>query len=401
MKPFRDLFRWIRQPTVARTLAYYLSFVAVGTATASFGPSIPSFAAGTGETLARVGALFVFHRIGYISGSLSSGRLVDRVSGTLVTGVALLFIGAGMVAVPLVRSIQLLWGVILVIGFSQGSTEVGANTGIVRLHGEQAGPAMNGLHLAYGVGAIIAPLVLMLALGRTGSILGGYWALAALTLAAAIGVLRVPDPRTGTPASRRRLPAGSFALVALLVIVLFSTIAGEASIGGWIYSYSIATGVGSAAAAGLLTSAFWGTLTLGRLLGVVLVRQLGAHRLILLNTIGAVGSMSLFLLVPDRAAGVWIAVGLLGLSQASIVPAVFTYAGQLGVLTGTVAGLFVSGASAGAMTIPWLVGRAFEHLGPLSLVQIVWVSQFIALVAFCAVLTLVRVRGLRNARASA
>lgn len=401
MESFRVLYRWLKQPTVARTLAFYLSFVAVGTATASFGPSIPSFAAGTGETLARVGALFVFHRIGYISGSMSSGRLIDRVSGTLVTGIALLFIGAGLIAVPLVRSIHLLWAVILVIGFSQGSTEVGANTGIVRLHGEQAGPAMNGLHLSYGVGAIIAPLVLMLALGRTGSILGGYWVLAALTLVAAVGVLRVPDPRTETAAGRERLPAGSARLVVLLVVLLFCTIGGEASMGGWIYSYSIATGIGSARAAGLLTSAFWGMLTLGRLLGVVLVRKLGARRLILLNTIGAVLAMSLFLMIPELPVGVWVAVALLGLSQASIVPAVFTYAGQLRVLSGGVAGLFVSGASAGAMTLPWLVGQTFERIGPVSFVRTVWVSQLVALAAFCGVLLVVRLSGARNRPASA
>lgn len=91
------LKRSVASPTAARTLAYYLAFVAVGMATASFGPSIPSLAANTGETLARVGALFVFHRIGYISGSLSSGKLVDRVSGTLVTGIALLIIALGLV----------------------------------------------------------------------------------------------------------------------------------------------------------------------------------------------------------------------------------------------------------------------------------------------------------------
>ena len=332
---------------------------------------------------------------------MSSGRLIDRVSGTLVTGIALLFIGVGLIAVPLVRSIHLLWGVILVIGFSQGSTEVGANTGIVRLHGEHAGPAMNGLHLSYGVGAIIAPLVLMLALGRTGSILGGYWVLAVLTLVAAVGVLRVPDPRAETAAGRERLPAGSVKLVVLLVVLLFCTIGGEASMGGWIYSYSIATGVASAGAAGLLTSAFWGMLTLGRLLGVVLVRKLGARRLILLNTIGAVLSMSLFLLIPELAVGVWVAVALLGLSQASIVPAVFTYAGQLRVLSGSVAGLFVSGASAGAMTIPWLVGQTFESIGPVSFVRIVWVSQLVALAAFCSVLLVVRLSGARNRPASA
>jgi len=144
----------------AETLAYYLAFVVVGMTTASFGPGIPGFAAATGSTLAQVGALFVFHRIGYITGSLGGGKLVDTFRGNRVTGAVLFVVAAGLAAVSLAGSLALLLGSIMIIGFAQGTAEVGANTGIVRLHGEAAGPYMNGLHLAFGVGAMISPRVL-------------------------------------------------------------------------------------------------------------------------------------------------------------------------------------------------------------------------------------------------
>lgn len=373
-------------PQLVRTVAFYLAFVTVGMATASFGPGIPSFARNTGETLARVGVLFVFHRIGYISGSLGVGRLFDRSSGTLLTGMALLLISIGLLLLPLARSVELLWGFILLVGLAQGSTEVGANTGVVKLWGAHAGPAMNGLHLSYGVGAIVAPLVLLVSIGRFDSVRYGYWVLAGLTFAAAICVLMVPEQRAAAAKKEAQLSGSSVALVALLTLVLFATIAGEASIGGWIYSYSVASGIGSPRYAGYLNSGFWAALTLGRLVGIDLVRRLGVRTLILSNTLGAVIAMTLFLLVPANPVVVAAAVVLLGLAQASIAPAVFTFAGQLNVLSGRVAGLFVAGASSGAMTLPWLVGHFFDTAGPISFVWLVWGSQLVALAAFCAVM---------------
>ena len=79
----------------AETLAYYLAFVVVGMTTASFGPGIPGFAAATGSTLAQVGALFVFHRIGYITGSLGGAKLVDTFRGNRDTGPVLFVAAAG------------------------------------------------------------------------------------------------------------------------------------------------------------------------------------------------------------------------------------------------------------------------------------------------------------------
>ena len=75
-----------------QTAAYYLSFIVIGMTTASFGPSLPGFAANTGSTLAGVGALFVFHRIGYITGSLGGGRIMDRLRGKLIGTVISVFL---------------------------------------------------------------------------------------------------------------------------------------------------------------------------------------------------------------------------------------------------------------------------------------------------------------------
>ena len=369
-----------------QTAAYYLVFTVVGMTTASFGPGLPGFAAGTGSTLAQVGALFVFHRIGYITGSLGWGRLVDRLKGNSVTGIVLLVIAMGLFSISASGTLPVLLGSVLMIGIAQGTAEVGANTGIVRLHGASAGPYMNGLHLSFGVGAMLSPLVLAAALKVFGIQRPGFWFLAVVAAAAGVWVLRLPDPGIADREETGGYSEGSVLLVLFFAALMFFTIAGEAGFAGWIYSYALRTGLAGEGRAGFLNSAFWGALTVGRFAGIDLIRRLGVRKLLLVNCGGAVAASAVFLLFPGTAAALWFSVILLGFSQASIIPAAFTLAGERHVLSGAVAGIFVAASSAGGMSFPWLIGRYFDSVGPAILPRLVLVSQAAAFAALLGVL---------------
>jgi FHS family Na+ dependent glucose MFS transporter 1 len=369
-----------------QTAVYYLSFLVVGMTTASFGPSLPGFAANTGSTLAGVGALFVFHRIGYITGSLGGGRVVDRLRGNLVTGSVLIVIAGGLAAVAFAGNLFLLLGSILVLGLAQGTAEVGANTGVVRLHGSKAGPYMNGLHLSFGIGAMAAPLVISLSAGGTGSIRAGYWFLAALAAAAGLWMLKLPDAGKGQEKERAETSRGSRGAVVFIAALLFFTIAGEAGFAGWVYSYALKKSFSGEAGAGLLTSGFWTALTVGRFIGIGLVRRLGPRGLLLTNVPGAFLAAGLFFMFPDSFPVLWVCAVLLGFFQASIIPAAFTLAGDLRVLSGSVAGIFIAASSLGGMSFPWLVGRFFESSGGSVFPLLIAVSQAAALASLAGVL---------------
>ncbi len=369
----------------ARTVAYYLAFLMVGLATAALGPSIPSFAGNTGVSIATIGGLFVFQRIGYIAGSLGGGPLLDRLSGKHILATAMVVMAIGLFLLPQWAVVVGVFVTILMIGLAQGTAEVGANTGVVWLHGDNAGPVMNGLHLSFGVGAIVSPIIVSQSLTRLGSIRVGYFVLAALALAASLWWLRLPRaPReTSTAESTGGIPR--MGLVLLFAMLLFLVIAGESGFAGWIYSYVVAVDLMPEARAGYLTSAFWAALTLGRLAGIDLVRRLGPRRLVFLSLIGCVVAVMLFLLFPDSAKGAWTVAVLLGFAQSSIVPAVFTLAGRARILTGSVGGVFVAFSAAGGMSLPWLVGRYFEAVGPIVLVWLLAASQFLAFALFLVI----------------
>ncbi|NLJ45692.1 MAG: hypothetical protein GX430_03945, partial [Treponema sp.] len=91
-----------------QTLAYYLAFLIIGLASASFGPGLPEFARNTGAGLAALSSLFLFHRVGYIAGSLGGGRLLDRTRGNRLTGLVLGLIALGLVSVSRAASLPVL-----------------------------------------------------------------------------------------------------------------------------------------------------------------------------------------------------------------------------------------------------------------------------------------------------
>ncbi len=361
-----------------QTFAYYLAFLIIGLATASFGPGLPEFARNTGASLAALANLFLFHRVGYIAGSLGGGRLLDRTRGNRLTGLVLAVIALSLVSVSRAAALPVLLGSILVLGLAQGTAETGANTGVVRLHGDRAGPFMNGLHLSFGVGALLSPLLLSASRAGTGSFRAAYFGFAVLAVLAGLWILRLPEHRGDAGSGADRGGRNPF-LAGALACLLFFTVAGEAGFANWAFSYARKAGLATEAGSGFLTSAFWTSLTLGRLVGIALVRRLGPFRLLALILPGALAGSVVFLVFQDSVWAIWTASVLLGFFQASVVPAAFTLAGDLGILSGSAAGLFGAAASLGGMSFPWLIGRYFDSSGGAVFPALIAASQAAAL----------------------
>ena len=371
--------------SAAKTAAYYLSFTIVGMTTAAFGPSIPAIASSTSSALGTVGGLFVFHRIGYIAGSLTGGRILDRVPGKYVVAATMGVLAAGLFLLPQWALIAGVFATVAGLGFAQGTAEVAANTGVVWIHKERAGPVMNGLHLSFGVGAIVSPIFVSQSVSRTGRLLPGYAAPAVIAGIATLWWLRLPAAGREKSTAKGSHGIPEPLLVILLSALLFLIIAGEAGFAGWIYSYVLRKDLMPPTEAGYLNSTFWAALTFGRFVGIELVRRWGARKLISVSLLGCLLSMAVFVAFGGVSAGIWTVAVLLGLSQSSIVPTVFTLGGEARILTGTVGGIFVASSAAGGMTLPWIAGQLFESQGPGSLVWVVAGSQLLAFLVYLAI----------------
>jgi FHS family Na+ dependent glucose MFS transporter 1 len=365
-----------------KTVGYFAVFVAVGLATASLGPTLRDLAGHTGTQLDAISFLFIAHALGYMFGSFFGGRLYDRVPGHPLMAAMLALMAAMLALIPLIPALWLLTAAWLLLGVSGGALDVGGNTLLVWVHGRQVGPYMNALHFFFGVGSFVAPLIVAQALDLSGGITWAYWALVLLVLPVALWLLRLPSPpfRTAAntqPAGQLEHKAGVHPVVALIALLLLLYVGAEVAFGGWISTYAVALDLADAKTAAYLTSAFWGALTLGRLLAIPLAALYRPRWILLADLLGCLVSVGILLLWPGSTLALWLGTLGLGLGMASIFPTAITLAERRIPITGQVTGWFLVAASIGAMSLPWVIGQLFESMGP----QVTMVAILLDLVA--------------------
>jgi FHS family Na+ dependent glucose MFS transporter 1 len=76
---------------------------------------------------------------------------------------------------------------------------------------------------------------------------------------------------------------------------------------------------------------------------------------------------------------VWVGTLGIGFSMASIFPTTLSLAERRMTITGKVTGWFFVGASAGGMSLPWLIGQLFESIGPQMTMVVLLIDLLIAM----------------------
>ncbi len=350
-------------PMIA-TIAYYLSFIILGMTTAASGPSLLKLADHTSSGLDRISLIFVSSSLGYLIGSFFGGRAFDRLPGHKLMAVTLLFIAIASILIPISATLTVLLLVMFLSGLAAGILDVGCNTLLLWTHKEKSGPFMNGLHFFFGVGSLIAPLLLAEVLLRTNDIYWLYYSFAVFSLPIMIWLWRLPEPSHSVQADARTNSSFPVLPVVLIVMLFLLYVGLELGFGNWIYTYALSLNLGTTVTAAYLTSAFWGAFTFGRLLGVWVSTRIRAQVTILIDLIGCAISAIIIMSWRDSSLALWIGTFGLGLSMASIFPNIMMLAGERMQITGAITGWFLVGSGAGSMLLPWLLGQIFAYTGP-------------------------------------
>jgi FHS family Na+ dependent glucose MFS transporter 1 len=359
-----------------QTIGYFSAFIALGLATAALGPALPYLVELTGSELNQISILFSAKAAGYLLGSIVGGRFYDRLPGHKV-----MFLGlAGMIVTlaltPVISRLWLLGLILFLLGAMEGTVDVGGNTLLVWVHRSEVGPFMNALHLFFGVGTFLAPIILAQSLLRSGSIAGGYWLIGFIVLPLALWFLRLPSP-TAPAQEEEKEGRSNVLLLAMIVAFFFLYVGAEVGFGGWVYTYALEMGLAGEASAAYLTSSFWGAFTIGRLFSIPIAARTRPRWILTSDLAGGLFGLGLILLFSESTAALWGGTIILGLSMASIFPTMISFAEHRMTLTGTITSWFFVGASLGSMFLPWVVGQLFEPVGP-QVAIIIFLSDLVA-----------------------
>jgi fucose permease len=330
------------------------------------GTALPAIISTFGLSLADAGALTGVPSVGFVASVFLGGVLTDRIGiqAILLGGgglLALALAGFGLAPIFLVALVANIFSAL-----AGGLLESSVNTLVVRLAVRQAGAALNRLHLFFGLGAFVCPLLVGGLLSAGVSWRLGYLLATGLAAGFSLAVSRpcFPPPLSGGGVDWRQfatlLRRRSIALSSLAMLLY---VAAEVALTAWVVTYLQRVGDYPAARAATALSAFWLAMMTGRYLVSRLAARLSYGAIVLGGALGG-AAFSFTLLVSFNLALVFAALVGAGLCFAAQFPTILAHASDANRdYPGAVSGIVVGAAGLGAMAGPWLLGVTAGAVG--------------------------------------
>jgi MFS transporter, FHS family, Na+ dependent glucose transporter 1 len=348
-------------PTTRSTTLHLGSFIALGCSTLILAPSLETFRVGAGVSKGAIGVLFTAGAVGYMIGSMVAGRLLAsrKAHHVLATGT---FIAAGMlVGLTSVHHLAALILLQLGLGAGGGLVDVTGNSVVLWQH--KGGAVMNALHLFFGVGATLAPVIVSRSLAWTNSLRAGYLLVAIVLIGFGVWALLLTGPENPHEVGSRGFPAGKMRLVVLGMAFFVAYVGLEVGFIAWIFDYGVAKGLDRNSQASWLGTAFLASFTVGRLISVPMATRLSPRRAMFADLGLCALGMAVMIAGRDALAPMWIGTVIFGLGTASMFPTMLSLVEPYIPSTSAVTSSFLIGSSIGSMTIPWAIGVLIERNG--------------------------------------
>ncbi len=346
-------------------IAYGVCFVSLGLGTASLGPMLPFLADKALVSLAKISFLFTTDSLGYMLGAVGGGRLYDRFDSHKLMILALVMMVVMCILIPLTPVYAVWLFMMFLFGFSRGLLDVGCNVNLVWVYRSRVGPYLNGLHFCFGVGAFFGPILIHFVMSLFGEVITWpYWTLAVLFLFGLIGLWRLKSPVDPDieKTDQNKQPL-NVQLIVLMILLFFAYVSVEGGFSGWIFTYATETGIADDAGASLMTSIFWGSLTIGRLISMLVAKRIRPSRLLISNFVLAILVLGLAVGWPTNPIIMWTVSAGLGMALSSVFPTLLALGESRMKITGRVTGLFFLGSSLGSTLSPMILGQIFEYIG--------------------------------------
>jgi fucose permease len=313
----------------------------------------------------QAGKFFMFISIGLLVSSIPAGLTMDYSGTKIVTCLGLLAVAAAFWGLGTIKSPRFLYALSFLLGLGGAMVIAGENTTISLANTSQREVASNLLNLFFGVGAFIAPFIVMPVL-KTRGFSGVLKASAVLTAAILAFHLSLTFP---PPVVATHFPLGSVATLLgeprllLLMFLVFLYVGTEFSIWSWTVTFFTSERGYPQQSASRIISIFALTMIAGRWATQWTLVKFGPLPLLLMSAAGAVISLAALYLIRGRIP-VIVAALAGGWFMAAIFPTALGLAGRyFPTSVGTAISLVTTGGWIGAIAIPPAVGFVADRFG--------------------------------------
>jgi len=345
----------------------YSCLLMVGINSGWIGPFLPQISHAAHLPIERAGLIVSASAAGYFISVLIAGEINQQLSAQKILVGAMVLFTAGLAGLAVAPGLAGLLAAGILIGLANGGIDIGANALIVELNRERLASALNYLHVLFGVGALLGPLIVSAAFA---SRVPYWWVFGGGAMACAAIAFRLfatPEIAVRTEPTRGSgfLPMLSRPLIWAISAVMFLYVGAEIGIGAWLFLYLRTADALGPMLASSGVSLYWLGLVCGRAFGGRLGHRIAIAQFTMFAA--ALSAAALVLLIAAPAAGGMAAsaVFLIGFGYGPIFPNMIAAgAARFPAEVGRMTSIVVATGALGGIVGPWLMGHAIAHKSP-------------------------------------
>src|SRR5215472_3924402 len=364
----------------------FAAMLVLGVNVGWLGPFLAQISQTINASLDRTGLILSAIAAGYFIALPAAGEIGHRRGPHFLLTLTMALNALGFLLLAMAPTLASCLGASAVIGFGQCGIDVASNALVADLNRDRLAATLNYLHMMFGVGATLGPVIDAFALanhiGYGATFAGGA------VVSAAIGAALWITPRVEFVHAIKDKENLRALLVHPLIwaisAVLFLYVGAEVGIGAWLYSYLRRAAVPLAiATASAAVSVYWAGLIVGRLLGGAIAHRISARRLAAIGGIVSAMSLLAFLGTSSVPMLAYPVVALIGFGFGPIFPNMIAVgAERFPARVATMTSIVAAGAALGGVALPWAMGVMLVTRGPFASIG----TGLVATIAMLAVL---------------
>jgi len=348
----------------------YLIFISLGLPDSLLGSGWPTMQVTFGVPSSYAGYISMAISFMTIISALISPRMIKRFHTKWIVIVSILLTVFGLLGFSFSTSYAMLFLFVIPYGLGAGAIDASVNHYVANNY---SGSVMNFLHCFYGVGAVISPNIMALALSKARWNEGYRWTayIQMAILLVCILSLQLWKKKEGSAEAEEELGAGirealKVPGVILTLIAFFAYCSGEATCFLWTSSYF--AGVKEGLSDGLIASfgsLIFGGLMLGRLISGFVSNKLGDRLLIRIGIIVEMIGIILVMLPISHYLPAAVGFVIIGTGMGPVYPAIQHMApANFGrKYSAAVIGLQMASAYVGSTFMPMVFGILQQNIG--------------------------------------
>ncbi|MFI4972618.1 MAG: MFS transporter, partial [Hyphomicrobiales bacterium] len=138
------------------------TFLLIGMVVSAYGPLLQILAHRFEVSLPIAGGVLSAHFAGALAGVIGSMRAMERLPNRRVVVAALGFVAAGCALVALAPAWPVMLAAVFVLGIGFGALDIGLNQIVAHSEGARRTAVLNMLNGAFGIGAVLGPILVAL-----------------------------------------------------------------------------------------------------------------------------------------------------------------------------------------------------------------------------------------------